>query len=290
MQWEYNGQPLSGFRTNNVGDVLFDERPDYTYAATLLSSKPTMDNEAEMVSVLVISFRNGNNPGNFSVTCSSNRNISTVFSQNISPVKNNRSKGADIRLDYVLSAPIVRQEPQYMSYIFICGVSQAPQFVEVTELTLGFSASDNAGRARTLFSDNRNTAKIQGVVMSRENLKFVALIIVSLEASVANVTCYDIENIVELPLVEAGSSDNQVITIDGTMETLPADDTTESVQATELPQTMYESNNFTGDIFVTPQAGDEDLPIYFSVSVITTVLIATSVIILLLVHRLFKHR
>ncbi len=290
MQWEYNGQPLSGFRTNNVGDVLFDERPDYTYAATLLSSTPTMDDEAEMDSVLVISFHNGSSPGSFSVTCNSNRNISTVSSQNISRVKNNISKGADIRLDYVFSAPIVHQGPQ-LSHIFMCGVRQAPQFVEVTELTLGFSASDNVGRARTLFSDDGNTATVQGILMTKDNLMSVALIIVSLEATVVNVTCYDRENIVELPSVEAGSSDNQVITVDGTMETLPADYTMESMQATERPQTMDESKNVNGKIFVTPQGDDEDLPIYFSVSIITTILIASVIILLLLmVHRLFKHR
>ncbi len=127
--------------------------------------------------------------------------------------------------------------------------------------------------------------------MARDNLISVALIIVSLEASVVNVTCYDRENIVELPSVEAGSSDNQVVTVDGTMETLPADYTMESMQATERPQTMDESKNVNGESFVTPQGDDEDLPIYFSVSIITTILIASVIILLLLmVHRLFKHR
>ena len=41
MVWEYNKQSLTGFHTNDVGEVVFDERDDYTYTATLLSSQPT---------------------------------------------------------------------------------------------------------------------------------------------------------------------------------------------------------------------------------------------------------
>ncbi len=199
IQWEYNHDPLSAFLLNDVGQAVLDERADYTYTATLLSSQPTMDDEAEMDSVLVISFRNGSNPGNFSVTCISNSNTSTAFFQHniISTVKNTAPKDADIQLDYVVSEQIVRRGPQYLSHIFICGVHQAPQFIEVTELTLNFSSSDNVGQARTFFSDDRNTATVQGILMARDNLISIALIIVSLEASVVNVTCYDRENIVK---------------------------------------------------------------------------------------------
>ncbi len=234
VHWEYNNQPLSGFLTNEVGEVRLDERANYSYAATLLSSQPRSNNEAEMDSVIVISFPNGRNPDNFTVTCSSNTVISTAFTKYMSTVKNMAEK-ADVRLDYVLSRNIVRRGPQYLSHIFICRVRQAPQFLEATELTLSFSTSDNDRRARTFFSDDRHTAKVQGILMARDNLKSVALIIVSLEARVVNVTCYDRENIVELPSII--SSDNQVVTVDGTRE-LPADDTTESVQATEIPQTI----------------------------------------------------
>ncbi len=216
MQWQYNNQPLSGFHTNDVGEVLFDERADYTYTATLLSSQPTFNNITKMDSILVISFHNDRIPDNFLVTCIIDRNTSTASSQNMFTVKNNIAKGADIRHDYVLSEPIVRREPQYPSHIFICRVRQAPQFVYVAGTTHVFSSSDNTGRARTLFSDDGNTATVQGILMARDSLISVAFIIVSLEANVVNVTCYDRENnIVRLPSVEAVSSNNQVVTVDG---------------------------------------------------------------------------
>ncbi len=282
MHWDYNNQTLSGFRMNEVGKIVLNERANYTYTATLLSSQPTFNNEAKLDSVLVISFRNGSNPGIFSVTCISNSNISTAFSQHISTVKNTTAKGVDIRLDYVVSKRIILRGPQYQSHIFICGVRQVPLFVEVAGTTLNFSSFDNAARARTLFSDDRNTAIVQGILMARDNLMSVALIIVSLEASVVNVTCYDRENIVRLPSVEAGSSDNQVVTVDGT---------TETVQTTEIPQTlMEESTFFTGDIFVTQQPEEGALLMNLRVS-IPTILIVISIPILslLIVYRLFKH-
>ena len=280
--WGYNNEPLSGFSTNEVGNVLFDERNDYTYAATLLSSQPTFNGESKLDSVLVISFHNDMIPGNFSVTCNSNRNVSTVFPKNMSTAKNSIAKGADIRLDYVVSEPKVRRGHPYLSHIFICGVRQAPQFVEVTGTPLRFSSSDHAGQARTLFSNDRNTAIVQGILMARDNLISVALIIVSLEASVVNVTCYDRENIVELPSVEAVSSDNQVVTVDGTMELSP-DGKTETMQTTEISQTMYESNNFTSDILaIVPDDGGNVSTFYIvgiSVLIIITIIIILPMLI-----------
>ena len=285
--WGYNNKPLSGFSTNEVGNVLFDERNDYTYAATLLSSQPTFNGESKLDSVLVISFHNDMIPGNFSVTCNSNRNVSTVFPKNMSTAKNSIAKGADIRLDYVVSEPKVRRGHPYLSHIFICGVRQAPQFVEVTGTPLRFSSSDHAGQARTLFSNDRNTAIVQGILMARDNLISVALIIVSLEASVVNVTCYDRENIVILPSVEAVSSDNQVVTVDGgTMQTLPADDTTETMQTTEFLQSfMEESTNF---IIASQQ-------IYYWYDIMSMVsfiliIIITIISIVILSGMLIKHR
>ncbi len=249
IQWEYNNQTLSGFRMNEVGRVRMEERANYTYTATLLSSQPTFDNEAEMDSVLVISIHNGRIPGNFSVNCISNKNVSTAFPQHLSAVKNTAAKGANIRLDYVVS----EQVRHGLSHIFMCGVRQVPLLVEVTGKFLSFNRFNNIGDAKTISLSDSDEFNVQAILMARDSSISVTLIIVSFNVSVVNVTCYDRENnTVRLPSVEVVSSDNQVVTVDGTMETLPADDTKGNMQTTEFLQTQTITNKFTKSIIVAP--------------------------------------
>ena len=239
LSWEYNHKPLSAFRTDDVGEVRLDERADYTYTATLLSSQPTYSNEAEMDSILVISFHNDRNPDNFSVTCISNRNSYTNFSQGVSSVRKSK-KDKDIHLDYIKSGNIV--STNYLSHVFICVVHQRSQFFEVTGPTLtgqilSFSRFDNIGRASTIFSEDRNVANVQGILMAGDSSELIALVIVSLNGSVDGVTCGDSENFVDLSLMEVTSPDDQVVTDYGT---------TETEQATEsLSTNTEESTNFT---------------------------------------------
>jgi len=242
MQWEYSGQPLSGFRINEVGKVWLEQRTDYTYTTTLLSSQPTSDNEAKMKSILIVSFANDMNPGNFSVSCNSNWNISTASSQGESPVI--IRKGEDIQLEFVVSDNIVSD--QYETRIFICGVHQTPHFFQVTGPALAFSRFDDIGQARTIISDDGNTAKVQGILLARDTSLSVTLILVSV-GTIVDVTCYDAENTVVWQSVEAVSTDNPT--------EIAYSSTTEYNQATKLPRKpMEESTNFTNDICMTDQA------------------------------------
>ncbi len=235
LSWEYNHKPLSAFRTDDVGEVRLDERADYTYTATLLSSQPTYNNEAKMDSILVISFHNDRIPDNFSATCSSNRNIYTTFSQGVSSVEKS-VQDKDIHLDYIKSGNIVNTN--FLSHIFICVVHQWSQFFKVTGPTLtgqilSFSRFDNIGRARTILSEDRNRANVQGIIMAGDSSVLIALVIVSLNGSVESVTCGDSENFVDLSLAEVISSDDRVVIDYGTTETEPA---------TESPSTNTEES------------------------------------------------
>ncbi len=144
----------------------------------------------------------------------------------------------DNHLDYIKSYNIVNTN--YQSHILICVVHQRSLFFEVTGPTLtgqilSFSRFDNIGRASTIFSEDRNVANVQGILMAGDSSELIALVIVSLNGSVDGVTCGDSENFVDLSLAEVTSSDDRVVINNGTTETEPA---------TESPSTK-ESTNFS---------------------------------------------
>ncbi len=267
LLWEYNRDPLGAFHKDDVGEVWLDKRAEYTYTATLLSSQPT-NNEAEMVSIIVISFHNDRIPDNFSVTCISNRNVYTTYSQGVSSVKKS-VQDKNIHLDYIKSGNIVNTN--FLSHIFICVVHQRSQFFEVTGPTLtGQIFSFNRfRRASTILSEDRNMANVQGILMAGDSSVLIALVIVSLNDSVESVTCGDSKNFVDLSLAEVTSSDNRVVINNGTTETEPA---------TESPSTK-ESTNFT----IAPMDGH-------LLSIITPIIIIILLLVVIFGGLIIKHK
>ncbi len=271
LQWEYNHQSLTAFRTNDVGEVWLNERADYTYTATLLSSQPIFDNVATMDSVIVISFHKGMNPSNFSVSCISDRHIATVSHQ-VSTANKTITNRDDVQLKYLVSGRIVSQD--YDSHILVCEVPQTPQFISVIEPILSFSRFDSAGQARTIFSEDRNTAEVQGILMARDNFVSVALILVSLNVSESNVSCYDSHHIPEIELVPPKSQTETPKLAVGTLH------------VTELSWTFKEeSTNNATDILATRETNHVKSQIIIPIIIpfiITTIVMVIVVSIVML--------
>ncbi len=276
LLWEYNHQSLSAFLTDDVGRVLLSVRADYTFTATLLSSQPIFDNVATMDSVLVISFHKGTNPSSFSVSCISDRHIATVSHQ-VSTANKTIPNRDVVQLKYLVSGNIVSQD--YYSHILVCEVPQTPQFIGVIEPILSFSRFDSVGRARTIFSEDRNTAEVQGILMARDNFVSVALILVSLNVSVSTVSCYDSHHIPEIELVPPKSQTETPKLAVGTLH------------VTELSRTFKEeSTNNATDILATRETNHVKSQIIIPIIILFIIITIIMVIVVSSIVMLYERK
>ena len=188
LHWQYNDDPLTGFRFGDAGCVVVDTRSTFGYTATLLSSQsdPENNQQATLDSVFVVSF-SGEPPSTFEVTCSSNSNFSTEAVGNMSEVVRASSNDSEVVLDYVLSRPIVQNKNK--THIFVCGAQDMLQYFEINGPTIGFSGHDDIGRARTFLSEDGNIVNVQGVLIARHPYTSTSLLFVS-EDSDVTVTCF----------------------------------------------------------------------------------------------------
>lgn len=184
LQWQYEDEPLSGFRIGEAGRAIVDVRTTFEYTATLLSSEP--DGElANLDSVLVVSFR-GNHPNNFSITCSGHLSSHTITAESVSNVEFTDDQ-EQVVLDHVISQRIVNR--MSITHIFLCGAKSLLQFISVNDPQIGFGEFDYIGKDRTVLTADSNTVSIQGILIARDPFQTTTLLFVVDDADV-HVACF----------------------------------------------------------------------------------------------------
>ena len=186
LQWQFNDEPLTGFRVGEAGRVVVDTRSTFNYTATLLSSEPLDNHQAKLDSLLIVSFY-GEHPRTFDVTCSSLVGFMTVTAESVtSDVIGSNAKGG-IVLNHVLSREIVQNRNK--THVFVCEVPDMLQFFSISGTPIGFTDHDHIGQDRTVLSDDWNTVELQGVLIARQPFQSISFLFVTTEESEVTVTC-----------------------------------------------------------------------------------------------------
>ena len=194
IDWQYNDVPLNGFLAGRVSDPVVNSGPGFDYIITLLSSTPDSSNsrQAHLSSVMVLSFRDSNDPNRFTVQCSSHANFTVHAMGSNTAVEHvgddRRSNNGSLTFDYVLSQKIVTSRSK--THIFICGVSSNLQFLQTGDRTIGFSRHDSIGGVKNVFSPDSNTVDIQGILIDRDQFQITTLLLVSDDSDVITVSCF----------------------------------------------------------------------------------------------------
>ncbi len=186
LQWEYNGEPLTGFQNSDeVGRSLFRLRSTFEYTTTLLSVKPNEENRLAMNSIILVSFV-GTMNSNFNITCSNGSYPETVQAGEVSNVTDSsvaNETSAEIILNYVTSEIVEGTN----THIFICGVSQSSQLLQANGPPLSFESSDELGDHRVGSIDTYSVYE-QGIFIARNPLTTTSIFIVTADSEV-EVTC-----------------------------------------------------------------------------------------------------
>ncbi len=183
LHWQYEDEPLTAFRPNDVGHSLVNVRSNYEYTATLLSSRPADNNNRYMDSIVVVTSRSD---ASFNVTCTNDFVSETEPSQHPkSALSSARTNNSDIVLNYISSANIVRN---ISTHIFVCGVQHSTQILSVDGLSIAFTEGDHVGVHRA-GSSSIDTVDVQGIVIARTPFTIISMLIVARNSDV-NVTCF----------------------------------------------------------------------------------------------------
>ncbi len=174
LQWQYNNDPLTGFREDDeVGRTVVLTRDNYSYTASILSSRPLRNDERAMDSILMISIT-GSDSSDFTITCSDGLNSKTVSAGLVSDVEDSSVRhdnsdsisGMVIVLDYITSSNIVRNTS---THIFMCGANYSSQHLRINNgSTLVFNSSRNPGFRRRVDPANRHSIYGLGIFLLLE--------------------------------------------------------------------------------------------------------------------------
>ena len=206
LLWEVNGFGLNGFQGGNkVGQVLSGTTPNYTYTATLLSSKPTTDT---LDSILIVSRPD---ISSLDVVCSNGPSSSRTSNMENGKGVESCTSTSSIFEEYLLTEDIVGDQINPTS-IFICGVQNTFLYWRaVTNIEFGFGAFNNIGQERRNVEDGATTVMEQAILIAKEPYLIVSVFLVTATSDVT-VTCGD-DNQTEVSLTSRYNSSTSVPTV-----------------------------------------------------------------------------
>ena len=169
LQWQYNGQYLTGFQDEEVGYTVVVEGP-INYMATLWSAVPIDDENKDRNSIIMVSFMGGRVPDNYSMTCSNGPHFQTVFAGPVSNVTNSSlwhdddNSNSDIVLEYVAFHKIVGNTN---IHLFVCGVNNSWLELQTNISSLiAFTINNTLGDHR-FSSPSTSLFHVQGIFVAR---------------------------------------------------------------------------------------------------------------------------
>ena len=119
LQWDVNNNTLGGFFGGNVAHILNGTISNFSYIATLLSSKVTLERQFTFDSVLIVSLR-----GNFNlnVVCRNGSSSDNTVSIDNGLGVEEKINITSVFLEFLLTQNIVGADDSRLTSIFICGV------------------------------------------------------------------------------------------------------------------------------------------------------------------------
>ncbi len=188
LQWQYNGQYLTGFQDEEVGYTVVVEGP-INYMATLWSAVPIDDENKDRNSIIMVSFMGGRVPDNYSMTCSNGPHFQTVFAGPVSNVTNSSlwhdddNSNSDIVLEYVAFHKIVGNTN---IHLFVCGVNNSWLELQTNISSLiAFTINNTLGDHR-FSSPSTSLFRVQEIFVARNPFPTTSVLFVD---SDVEVTC-----------------------------------------------------------------------------------------------------
>ena len=188
--WEVNETVVSGFRSRDVGKVVFGAPSGtasiYNHTATLLSSIPRNGGQFTLDSVLIVSL-----PRYFllNVICRTGTSFNSTVNGADKMDVINKSSINSVSEEYVFTKVIVTDSFFNHTSIFICGVENAVMYWRTgTNDEFGFSYSDRVGLPRGNLESSDTTVTRQAILIAQEPYRIVSVLFVT-DTSDVTVTC-----------------------------------------------------------------------------------------------------
>ena len=184
--WEIDQFGLGGFRSTEVGRVIVDQRSNFNYTATLLSSKRTPERQL-FDSVLIVSILG---TATFNVTC---RNGSVLHSRTIDNTNNGLGvesiiNSSSVIEEYILTDTIVKKDDFSETSIFLCGVLNSIMYWRTSSRTIVFNINDAIGTSKPTPESGSVTVSQQAILIAHEPYVIVSVLFIT-DTSDVNVTC-----------------------------------------------------------------------------------------------------
>ena len=179
LQWQYNNISLNGFLHTQIGKTVVDARDGFEYTVTLLSSLPNGHGQAEMISLLILSFPS-NTSNTFRVNCSgetlSNFYIINSSNTNLTEVQASKQIPNYLVLQHIFSGSLV--DKRNITKLYLCGGNSQQIFLSVGSAYFNFSTNDSVGIQKKFVSENGSNMGVTGILMALMPYKLNALLIV----------------------------------------------------------------------------------------------------------------
>ena len=197
LQWDVNNNTLGGFLGGNVAQILNGTTSNFSYIATLLSSKVTLERQFTFDSVLIVSLQG---IFNLNVVCRNGSSSDSTVSMDNGLGVEEKINSTSVFLEYLLTQNIVGADDSRHTSIFICGVEN--QFMTwringVADAEFSFTAFDVIGQEWRSLQENDTAVKQQAIFISREPYRLVTALFV-IDTSEVTVTCGYTQNEVQL--------------------------------------------------------------------------------------------